>query len=211
MEKLQCIRSAAATDVVFRFRCRPAGVRFCPGRSDDGMIWQVKKPADLFEAEERLRASVAAGVKLSLGDRVPRGRGGRCPTHKKIRADAILAVLRAVQEPSRSGIVLWVEGACIIGTLDLCHARLTMPVIMKHCSFDGRVDLSEAHAVSVSLSGSRSRRSAATDSRSTETLTFPGAVQGRSTSSAPGSADGCGLPVQNSAGLDPAMRSMRLT
>lgn len=115
----------------------------------------MKKPADLFEAEERLRASVAAGAKLSLGDRVPSGRGGRWPTRKKIRADVILAVLRAAQEPAKGSIGLWVEGACIIGTLDLRHAQLTMPLIMKHCSFDGRVDLSEAHAVSVSLSGSR--------------------------------------------------------
>ena len=51
--------------------------------------------------------------------------------------------------------MLWVEGACIVGALDLRHAQLKMPLIMRHCYFDGRVDLSEAHAVSVSLSGSR--------------------------------------------------------
>ncbi len=119
------------------------------------MIWEVEEPADLLEAEERLRASVSAGAKLDLGDRVPSGRGRRWPAHKKIRAEAILAVLRATEEPSRSDTVLWVEGACIVGALDLRHAQLKMPLIMRHCYFDGRVDLSEAHAVSVSLSGSR--------------------------------------------------------
>ena len=43
------------------------------------MIWEVEEPADLLEAEERLRASVSAGAKLDLGDRVPSGRGRRWP------------------------------------------------------------------------------------------------------------------------------------
>src|SRR5277367_4205376 len=109
-------------------------------------------PAGLLEAEERLRASVSAGVKLEFGDRVPGRDGRRCPSRKKIRAETIAELLRADKAPG--GAALWVEGACIVGTLDLRYAHMDMPLIMKHCSFDGGIDLSAAQAVSVVLDGS---------------------------------------------------------
>jgi hypothetical protein len=111
-------------------------------------------PADLLEAEERLRASVSTGAKLELGDRVPGRNGRRCPSRKKIRAEVIAALLKAGNEVP-GGAVLWVEGACIVGTLDLRYARLDTPLIMKHCCFDGGIDLSAAHTASVVLGGSR--------------------------------------------------------
>ena len=110
-------------------------------------------PAGLLEAEERLRASVSAGEKLEFGDRVPGRNGQRCPSRKKIRAETIASLLKAGTEaPGRA--LLWVEGACIVGPLDLRYARLDMPLIMKHCCFDGGIDLSAAQAESVVLDGS---------------------------------------------------------
>jgi hypothetical protein len=107
-------------------------------------------PAGLLEAEERLRVSFPAGAKLEFGDRVPGRNGRRCPSRKKIRAETIATLLRAGNE-APGGAVLWVEGACIVGPLDLRYARLDMPLIMKHCCFDGGIDLSEAQTVSIVL------------------------------------------------------------
>jgi hypothetical protein len=111
----------------------------------------MDKPADLFEAEERLWRSVVAGKELDLGDRVPSGRaGGR---RKQIRAETVVALLRG-DVVSSAGAVFWVEGALITGVLDLRHVRLDLPVTMKNCRFTGRIDLTEARVASISLSGS---------------------------------------------------------
>jgi hypothetical protein len=112
----------------------------------------MDKPADLFEAEERLWRSVVAGQELDLGDRVPRGRaGGR---RKQIRAETVVALLRG-DVVSSAGAAFWVEGALITGVLDLRHDRLDLPVTMKNCRFTRRIDLTEARMASISLSGSR--------------------------------------------------------
>ena len=110
-------------------------------------------PAGLLEAEERLRASVSAGSRLEFGDRVPGRNGRRCPSRKKIRAETIAGLLKA-GNGAPGGAALWIEGACIIGKLDMCYARLEMPLIMKHCCFDEGIDLSAAQAISVVLDGS---------------------------------------------------------
>jgi hypothetical protein len=109
----------------------------------------------LREAEERLRASVSAEAKLDLGDGLPEQRNGRWPAHQQIRAEIIMALLQEHRAGSRSGGMLWVQGACIIGQLDLRYARLEMPVVLRHCHFDEDIDLSEARAASISLAGSR--------------------------------------------------------
>ena len=112
----------------------------------------MDKPADLFEAEERLWESVVAGKELDLGDRVPSGRaGGR---RKQIRAETVVALLRG-DVVSSAGAAFWVEGALITGVLDLRHVRLDLPVTMKNCRFTGRIDLTEARMASINLSGSR--------------------------------------------------------
>jgi hypothetical protein len=119
----------------------------------DGMIGWDGGQAVLQEAEERLRASISAGARLDLGDHVPVKQDGRWPAHQQIRAEAITAMLR--EQQTRSGTAaLWVEGACIIGKLDLRYTRLEMPVILRHCRFDDAIELSEMRAASVSLAGS---------------------------------------------------------
>jgi hypothetical protein len=134
-------------------RERRAGI--CPDRGGGGMIWRVQEPADLYEAEERLRASVSTGAKLELGIRAPHEQGEPWPESTQIRAETIGALLRAPEATFGRCAALWVEGAYITGVLDLSHARLEIPLIMKHCYFDSRADLSEARAVSISLVGSR--------------------------------------------------------
>jgi hypothetical protein len=119
-----------------------------------GMIWQVQEPVNLYEAEEKLQASVSTGAKLELGADASGERRGSLKERQRIRAETIGALLRA-PGASRSGNALWVEGAYIVGALDLRHARLEIPLIMNDCYFDSRIDLSEARAISVSLAGSR--------------------------------------------------------
>jgi hypothetical protein len=108
----------------------------------------------LRDAKERLRASVSAGARLDLGDRVPGKHDGGWPAHLQIRAEAIVAVLQEHQ-PESGSAALWVEGACIVGMLDLRYARLEMPIILRHCHFDEDIDLSGMRAASISLTGSR--------------------------------------------------------
>ena len=109
----------------------------------------------LYEAEERLRAAVLAGAKLELGDCVPDKRDGRWLVRQQIRAEAIMALLKRSQAASGGGAVLWVEGAYVVGKLDLRYSRLEMPLILQHCRFDEDIDLSEARAMLISLRGSR--------------------------------------------------------
>ena len=113
----------------------------------------MDKPADLLEAEERLWASVVAGIELDLGDCVPSGRSGA--RRKQIRAETVVALLRGDVVVSSPAAAFWVEGALITGALDLRHARLDLPVTMKNCRFTEQIDLSEARMASVCLSGSR--------------------------------------------------------
>jgi hypothetical protein len=119
------------------------------------MIWRVQEPADLHEGEETLRASISTGAKAGFGTRAPGEHGEPRPGRSQIRAETISALLRAPEAAYGPCAALWVEGAHITGALDLRHARLGIPLIMKHCYFDGPVDLSEARAVSVSLAASR--------------------------------------------------------
>lgn len=93
-------------------------------------------------------------MKLDLAESVPGIRRERWPAHVRIRAEAVVALLRSGGEAAAGG-VLWVEGGYIAGCLDLRHAQIGVPLVMRNCYFDGPVVLSEARAASVSLEGSR--------------------------------------------------------
>lgn len=121
-------------------------------RCDDLLVGEAKVSG--YPAEQELRASVRAGVKVCLGGGDPGGRSKDWPSNRVIRAEVLAALLVPGRRSSGGRAALWVEGACIIGRLDLRRTRIEIPLIMRQCYFSEGVDLSEARVVSVSLSGS---------------------------------------------------------
>jgi hypothetical protein len=114
----------------------------------------MTEPDSAYPGEERLRLAVRKGAKLDLGGHVdPMNCRSEWPRHQVIRAEVVAALLAGGLGGGRAA--LWVEGACIAGPLNHRHARLEMPLIMNRCWFKQGIDVSEAHAVSISLRNSR--------------------------------------------------------
>lgn len=124
------------------------------------MMKPMKKRMSPGGAEERLRAAFARGEVLDLrtGDPDhddPSG-GAGWTAERQVRADVITGLLCGSTGPASQRIaVLSLAGARVIGRLDLRHARIEHPLVMKNCYFDEPADFSEARAVSICLEGSR--------------------------------------------------------
>lgn len=116
----------------------------------------IKKRAGSRLAEGRLRSSFARNETLDLrtGHRDsddPSG-GTDWTTERQIRAEVIAELARGGNDHVTSALSL--AGVRIVGALNVAHAQITKPLIMKDCYFDEPMDFSEARAVSVSLAGS---------------------------------------------------------
>lgn len=81
--------------------------------------------------------------------------GARDRTHT-IRAEVIAApLLGAVPAESGRTPALKVDGARVTGPLDLGHAQIAGPVLLRHCEFDSAIELAGAHVRDFDLEGSR--------------------------------------------------------
>ena len=83
------------------------------------------------------------------------GRGSRAGTGRAtVRADAIMAMLRAAPGPSH-GARLTLCGARITGQLDLSYARIDHAIALRDCVFDQPIIATEARLSALTLDGSR--------------------------------------------------------
>lgn len=116
----------------------------------------TKKRAGSRVAEDRLRASFARNEALDLRtghqDSDDPSGGMEWTAERQIRADVVAELARAGNDHGTSALSL--TGVRIVGALNVGHAQITKPLIMKDCYFDEPADFSEARAVSVCLAGS---------------------------------------------------------
>jgi hypothetical protein len=108
----------------------------------------------------RVDVRTLSAAERALWDAFPRGEvvdltGKPRVGARTIRAEVIAALLLGAlpAEPGRTAAVR-LKGARIIGTLDLAHGVVTVPVLLQRCQLQEVIDLTGAKARDVDLSGS---------------------------------------------------------
>jgi hypothetical protein len=136
-----------------------------PGRRVSGETGFLAWPPAPRRTEKKLWSAFRAGQQMDLrpngtsggngsGGNGSGGRGRRVTTRgAAVRAKAIVAILRA--EPRRGhNSRLTLCGARITGSLDLSHARIEHPIVLRDCVFDEPIVLAEARLGALTLDGS---------------------------------------------------------
>lgn len=105
--------------------------------------------------EKRLSSAFRSGQQVDVSPNGKAGRGGRAGAGRAtVRADAIMAMLRAAPGPSH-GARLTLCGARITGQLDLSYARIDHAIALRDCVFDQPIIATEARLSALTLDGSR--------------------------------------------------------
>lgn len=97
-----------------------------------------------YPAEDELKAAFTAGRELDLAE---------CED-RTVRAEVLVALLRATASDESPGLDLRVRGAVIRGRLDLDGAEVTSRVFLHGCAFPEGISFIEATAPTLSFDGS---------------------------------------------------------
>src|SRR5262249_53824326 len=117
------------------------------------------KVADLTEPEKEIWRAAATGALVDLGMGNPQldspERGTKWGPERTVRAEVVADLLIGCDEATSVAVrSVCLQGARITGDLNLEATTLRCPLALLDCSFASALNLEEATAVSVRLSGS---------------------------------------------------------
>lgn len=120
----------------------------------------IMNVAELTEPERKIWQAAATGTLVDLRKHKPElddpEKGTEWGSERTVRAEVIADLLLGGDEAASMTVRgVRLQGACIIGDLDLEATTLRCSLSLLDCSFTSALNLDEATAVSVRLSGSR--------------------------------------------------------